>query len=192
MKRIAPIVFALLLIASCAYGLVSGYSRIITSGNTSELVGNSVPGSSVTENTPNYQYWHKLTSTASISGTLSSYKVTIATSGSPGRTLNFCLYTDSGGYPNTLIANSCTGAIEYSGNAYDTIIFYPLLSSVSVSAGTQYWVSINTSGYGTIAGSTYSGTYYGYYANTPEATFNSGSATSYTGTAGILQIEVTQ
>ena len=92
------------------------------------------------------------------------------------------------------IADSECGWVEYSENSGDTYTCQPI-EMVSITQGTQYWVGVRGIGYGGFRGESTTETYYGYYLNdgAPWRDIDLlSSEIMKTGTAGILQIEVTK
>lgn len=171
---------------------IAGKEITLSSG---EDIGTQVAGTSNMMNSSNHVFFHKLQGTPSMAGTLTNYKVTVSESAASGRMLSFALYSHNAANdkPFTYIANSDSGWHEYQQQAGATLTLAPS-GAVTIDAGTQYWVGVRGKNYGGIKGTSSTGTYYDYY--TPSTTTWSDEiilkgVTARTGTATILQIEVT-
>ena len=184
----------IVLCCSSAWAFSPGFIAAVTSGvssATSSLYGFPTIQASNLANNNNYQYFFKIPSTLSLAGTLTKYIVTVNDGIPSSSQMGVCLYThnSSTDRPGSLIANSCVTSSLI--GSFPQTLNLVVTGGPSLSSGSQYWIATQPTASATTAGQTASGSYYLYYSGgTPVVSCGTEDAT-YTGTPGILQIEVT-
>ena len=175
---------------------VAVLQKNITYGAPIQPIGTSTVGTTSMANIPNHVAFHKLSGTASSNGKLLSYVVSAVESLTTSREINIALYTHDAinNKPLNFVAGSDCGWIKYSLAKGSTFECTPS-GAVTITAGEQYWIGVRGKNYGGILGNSSSGTYYDYYLGETSSwkeTSQLSSQTTKTGTAGILQIKVSQ